>query len=121
MASISCLHQFPSLLENEWRKRVAIATFREVTKSLPDAGQYDRLYEKWEAVRPYRRDAEATGYDYPTYRQRKFNAVIKDALHDSAKVFWTTQENSHEFRVSWQRDEITRCAIDAGICEFRIP
>ena len=39
----------------------------------------------------------------------------------SAKVFWTTQENSHEFRVSWQRDEITRCAIGAGVCEFRIP
>jgi serine/threonine protein kinase len=40
---------------------------------------------------------------------------------DSANVFWTTQENSHEFRVSWQRNEITRCAIGAGICEFRIP
>jgi serine/threonine protein kinase len=40
---------------------------------------------------------------------------------DSANVFWTTQENSHEFRVSWQRDEITRCPIGAGICEFRIP
>ena len=42
-------------------------------------------------------------------------------LRDSTKVFWTTQENSHEFRVSWQRNEITRCTIGAGVCEFRIP
>ena len=40
---------------------------------------------------------------------------------DAHKVFWTTQENSHEFRVSWQRDEITRCTVGAGVCEFRIP
>jgi serine/threonine protein kinase len=40
---------------------------------------------------------------------------------DSARVFWTTQDNSHEFRVSWQREEITRCTIGADVCEFRIP
>ena len=92
MASISCLHQFSSLLENEWRERVAITILREVTKSLPDAGQYERLYEKWETVRPYRRDTEATGYDYPTYRQRKFNAFIKDALLSLPTPIYATWE-----------------------------
>jgi serine/threonine protein kinase len=46
---------------------------------------------------------------------------LLNPARDSAKVFWTTQENSHEFRVSWQRDEITRCTVGAGVCEFRIP
>jgi hypothetical protein len=92
MASISCLHQFEALLENEWRERVTIANLREVAKALPEAGQYDRLYEKWEALRPYRRDAEATSYDYPTYRRRKFNAFIKDVLLSLPTPVYATWE-----------------------------
>lgn len=97
MASITCLHQFEALLENEWRERVSIAMLREVTRSLPDAGQYDRLYQDWEAVRPYRRDSDATGYDYPTYRRNKFDAFIKDmllSLPTPAYAAWETQMNS---------------------------
>ena len=80
MASVSCLYQYASLLENEWRERVSIATLREVTKSLPTAGHYERLYQEWEVVRPYRRGSDAIGYDYSTYRRNKFDAFLKKAL-----------------------------------------
>lgn len=40
---------------------------------------------------------------------------------EADKVFWTTQEESHEFRVLWQRSEVARCPLGAGVCEFRVP
>ena len=80
MASSICLHQYDALLENEWRERVSISILQEVARSLPDAGRYERLYQDWEAVRPYRRDSEAAGFDYPTYRRRKFDAYFEEAL-----------------------------------------
>jgi len=80
MASVSCLHQYKSLLENEWRERVSTATLQEVTQSLPGAGQYESLYQEWEAVRPYRRDSEAVGYDYSTYRRNKFDFFLNKML-----------------------------------------
>jgi hypothetical protein len=40
---------------------------------------------------------------------------------DAEKVFWTTQENSTEFRILWQQKELSRCKIGAGGCEFFVP
>ena len=40
---------------------------------------------------------------------------------DDDRIFWTARENSHEFRVLWQDEEVGRCQIDAGVCEFFIP
>jgi hypothetical protein len=40
---------------------------------------------------------------------------------ETNKIFWTAQENSHEFRVLWQRSEVARCPLGWGVCEFRVP
>jgi hypothetical protein len=80
MASSVCMHQYDEFLENEWRERISIALLQNITRTLPDAGRYNRLYPHWEAVRPYRRDSDAASLNYPTYRKRKFDAFIEDTL-----------------------------------------
>lgn len=40
---------------------------------------------------------------------------------DEESLFWTTQDNSHQFRVLWKDEEAGRCEIDAGACEVRVP
>ena len=40
---------------------------------------------------------------------------------EDKRVFWTTQEGSHEFRVNWQGEEIGRCQTGTGVCEFSVP
>ena len=40
---------------------------------------------------------------------------------DSDKLFWTPSDNSLEFRVLWLNEEIARCEIKAGTCDFYVP
>ena len=80
MASSVCMHQYEALLENEWRERVSISLLQDVSASFPNTERYKRLYQEWEAARPYRRDSEAASLDYPTYRRRKFDTYIQEAL-----------------------------------------
>jgi hypothetical protein len=83
MAAIYAIHQYPALLENEWRERVYTFTLRELTVSTPDADRYKKIYRKWEAVRPYGRGADVVpGEDYPLYRRRKFDHFIDQVLRD---------------------------------------
>ena len=42
-------------------------------------------------------------------------------LPDDDRIFWTAQENSSEFRVLWEGEEIGRCQIGAGVCEVFAP
>jgi hypothetical protein len=35
--------------------------------------------------------------------------------------FWTSSEGGQEFRVRWLFEEVARCPVGAGMCEFRIP
>jgi serine/threonine protein kinase len=37
------------------------------------------------------------------------------------EIFWTPNENSSEFRVLWLNQEVGRCQIVAGTCDFRVP
>ena len=39
----------------------------------------------------------------------------------SEKLFWTPNNNSHEFRVLWLEEEIARCEITAGTCNIYVP
>jgi hypothetical protein len=39
----------------------------------------------------------------------------------SGLVFWTTRDGSTQFRVSWLKEEVARCEISTGTCEFYIP
>jgi serine/threonine protein kinase len=40
---------------------------------------------------------------------------------NSGLVFWTTRDGSTQFRVSWLKEEVARCEISTGMCEFYIP
>ena len=82
MAAMTSIHQYDALLEVEWRERTSISILNQLTESLPNASQYAGLYREWELQRPYRRGAEAAGYDYPDYRRIKFNRFLQEAMRD---------------------------------------
>lgn len=75
MTAIYTLHQYPRLLENEWRERVYTSLLQNLTANLPNAASYRRVYSEWEKQRPYGRGRDATSIeDYPHYRRLKFDA-----------------------------------------------
>lgn len=81
MAATSCLHQYNSLLENEWRERVSIALLEDALRATPGQTlRMRRLYREWEMLRPYRRDEEAANHDYPTYRKIKLEKFLLSVL-----------------------------------------
>lgn len=81
MASVTCLHQYYALLQNEWMERVSISFLEEALRSVPDHTQRARrIFRDWELVRPYRREDDAGSLDYPAYRRAKFEEFIKRKL-----------------------------------------
>lgn len=87
MAAIHCLHQFPSLLENEWRERVYCSTLADSTQTNTDA------YSDWARLRPYARGADTQPTEtYAAYRRRKFDDYIER----------TVTEVPGELRQAWQ-------------------
>jgi len=40
---------------------------------------------------------------------------------ESDQIFWTVNDSSSEFRVLWLDEEIGRCSIQAGTCDFYVP
>jgi hypothetical protein len=90
MASVTCLHQYHSLLASEWYERTALWSFQEI------AGMND-LYREWEKQKPYVRDASAANYDYPAYRRIKFRQFLESAtasLNRSRRTDWETKLRS---------------------------
>ncbi|MEW6404035.1 MAG: hypothetical protein AB1649_19750 [Chloroflexota bacterium] len=91
MAAITCLHQYPALLANEWYERTCIALLQDVAYGTPLSARYARLYREWETRRPYGRDADAASYDYPGYRRHVFDEFLKKqlkALPDASVTTW---------------------------------
>ncbi|MCK6627198.1 MAG: hypothetical protein L6R45_18740 [Anaerolineae bacterium] len=83
MAAIHCLHQYPQLLENEWRERVYTQFLQQLTADQPDAAHYARLYRAWEKQRPYERGADAQPDEtYPQYRRRKFDSFLAHSVQN---------------------------------------
>ncbi|MEM7342939.1 MAG: hypothetical protein AAF485_01740, partial [Chloroflexota bacterium] len=78
MAAIQGIHQYPHLLENEWRERVYTHLLTEMTEAVPDMAHYANIYDLWTKQRPYRRNAD-TGPDelYSAYRRRKFDEFLQ--------------------------------------------
>ena len=72
MSAVTCLHQYQALLASEWYERTALWLLQEV------AG-LGNLYGEWEKQKPYLRDAAGAAYDYPGYRQLKFERFLKEA------------------------------------------
>jgi hypothetical protein len=75
MASVTCLHQYNSLLENEWRERVSISLLDE-----SNSARAKRLHREWQINLPYRREEDAPDLDYPAYRKYKFDQFLKKNL-----------------------------------------
>lgn len=81
LAAVSCLHQYESLLTNEWRERVYTRLLAEVTRNRPDAAHYASLYSRWEKQRPYGRDNTAPSrQSYPAYRRQRFDRFLAEVL-----------------------------------------
>lgn len=83
MAAIHCLHQYPSLLENEWRERVYLRCLVDLSRDRADGPAYARLYRAWEQQRPYERGPDvAAGETYSAYRRRKFDQFLAEAARN---------------------------------------
>lgn len=39
----------------------------------------------------------------------------------SPELFWTPRNADDQFRILWLNEEIARCEIEAGVCEFYVP
>lgn len=97
MAAITCIHQFDSLLSNEWYERTATALLRKLTRGTALAPRYQNLFREWEGQRPYRREAEAAAMDYPAYRRFKFDQFLADSLQSLPRnlhAAWTSKLNA---------------------------
>lgn len=89
-AATRCLHQYPLLLENEWRERVGARLLAEVGG--PE--RYGRLYREWEKQRPYERGPEAEPHEtYPAYRRRRFDLFLAER----------SREMSPDQRREWEK------------------
>ncbi len=89
MASVTCLHQYNALLENEWKERVSISLLEESS-----GVRAKRLHRDWQKKLPYRREEDAPELDYPAYRQYKFDQFLKynlDSLPVSDHEKWQTK------------------------------
>jgi len=86
MASIQCLVHYDQLLQNEWRERVYLHILREEMADTHDAAQYQKLYNTWAEIRPYRRGSDVKpGQSYADYRMEKFDHFMEQALRDVSK------------------------------------
>lgn len=93
MAAIYTLHQYPRLLENEWRERAALSLLAEVTAGTEHAAKFAKIARQWDGKRPYGRGAEAGTLDYPAYRRDLFDRFLSLACADLPE----------ELRAEWQR------------------
>ncbi len=99
LAAIHCLHQYPALLENEWRERVYTYHLKEVTAATPQASAFAALYRQWESQRPYGRGPDAGQLAYPAYRRAKFDQFIQAAarhLPEGLRKTWQQQVRAAE-------------------------
>lgn len=118
MAAISCLHQYNSLLEIEWREKVATSLLQELTRDLPNASKYAGLYREWELQRPYRRGSEAANYAYPNYRRLKFDHFMDEALRGLPSEVRNAWERSMQVA---NRDELPAYQRQMSILAYLEP
>ncbi|GAB5493784.1 MAG: hypothetical protein Phog2KO_39990 [Phototrophicaceae bacterium] len=93
MTAIKILHQYPQLLENEWRERVYINELIKISHETNYPNLFQTLYDDWLKVLPYRRKADARGDEsYPSYRRRKFDEWL----------FPHIEHLPHKIKQDWQ-------------------
>jgi hypothetical protein len=83
LAASHCLYQYEALLSNEWRERYYLHALCHVTRHLPKAARFARLYRQWERLRPYGRGQDVPpDQTYPQYRRDVFNHFLEAAMAD---------------------------------------
>jgi serine/threonine protein kinase len=65
-------------------------------------------------------DKSLISYLSPVECANKGLSRLKPAM-DADELFWTRNDSSAEFRVLWLNQEIARCKIADGVCDFRVP
>lgn len=95
-------------------------------------GSFQNRFEGWtwetffvKAIHPNRCvsleiDKSPTPYLSPAECDKRVLSKLAPAI-DSDELFWTPDDNSREFRILWLNQEIARCEIEAGTCDFRVP
>jgi len=87
MTVVETLHEYPKLLENEWRERVYIRELINLVDDEKHRKRFADLHSQWLKVLPYRRMADARGdEDYPAYRRRKFDEWLFQFLAKLSKA-----------------------------------
>jgi len=94
MSAIRTLHDYDALLENEWRERIQIKVFNDLT-----GNNFPRLYREWELQRPYGRASGEPSPTYAQYRREKFDDFMRDAVENAGV--------HHSIQKAW-RAEVTR-------------
>ncbi|KAA3660903.1 MAG: hypothetical protein DWQ04_18080, partial [Chloroflexi bacterium] len=124
MTAVTCLHQYPHLLKNEWRERVLTHTLWQITQNVKHA----TLYRQWEKIRPYALGNDATSdEDYPLYRERIFNQFLAPtvtSLSTKQQQAWKTAvstKQSTELTAYQQQMSILACLEPGHYGELRKP
>ncbi len=98
MTAVSCLHQYPALLKNEWRELVHTYSLWQITQDSSHAN----LHRQWEKIRPYALGNDARfDEDFPTYRERIFDQFldpIVQSLPIEQQKSWKTAVSTHQTR-----------------------
>jgi len=85
---------------------------------------WDVYYPKRPNITPDRCMAieldESPPYLRPSECQRPYLSLLTPPRGEKS-IFWTEKENSSEFRVLWKQEEVARCKIGEGACEFFVP
>ena len=128
MAAVTCLHQYPALLENEWRERVSISLLESALRSASlETQKAKKTLREWDLARPYRRTHEGAEYDYPTYRRRQFDEFLQRKMQTVPQhVFsdWETRFNAslHQDLAAYQRQMSIVAYLEPGpYGEMRVP
>ncbi len=122
MASVTCLHQYNSLLENEWKERVSISLLEESSNV-----RAKRLHRDWQIKLPYRREEDAPDLDYPSYRRYKFDQFLKNNLNSlpvSDHKKWQTKLEllTNRDLAAYQRQMSILAYLEPGLYgETRVP
>lgn len=81
IAAIQVLHDFPALLENEWRERIYTHILLEITQGSSLHQETLKIYRQWEQQRPYKRERDAQPTEtYSMYRKRRFDSFLEQIL-----------------------------------------
>lgn len=128
MAAITCLSQYPALLENEWHERVSISLLEKAMRRTGIETQKPKaILREWESKRPYVRGEDGALFDYSTYRRMKFEEFLfsrSQTLPKAVGNAWQTALKRAEEQdlAAYQKQMSILAALEPGpYGETRVP